>query len=318
MRSQEQKLLDLLSNHNVTFFIPPYQRNYEWDEAQVSAFWDDVLAVYRNYLFFQGKLKAHQMAERDLTKPIDWGIAQFSVVTVELETKNPWENPQEIFESMNSLGKPLSLSDLVRNYLLMGKNAADQEKLYREYWLDIEKSVPGNIHDFVRDFIQLRTGRAQKKATQNNAKELYRVFKDYVKLKDVKSEGMLADLSRMAPLYAAVVSGKWPGHDGVRGEFVFARASRGMPKGRAVRFRTIRNSRRVPDLHRPSADFGTCRRGQQGVSRTCEAFRRFGKCYRQTPPNVRNFGEAAIQPADSIEPGIENLSGRSQLLQFRL
>lgn len=37
--------------------------------------------------FFQGKLKAHQMAERDLTKPIDWGIAQFSVVTVELETK---------------------------------------------------------------------------------------------------------------------------------------------------------------------------------------------------------------------------------------
>lgn len=328
MRSQEQKLLDLLSNHNVTFFIPPYQRNYEWDEAQVTAFWDDVLAVYRknrdgrktehffgtltyfqsecvfgqptqlvlidgqqrvtttmlfllamrdllederkkgvidglylkndkvsgendeykiklkqvesdwpayknlvlgktlppaerfaavyrNYRFFQGKLKAHQMAESDLTKLIDWGIAQFSVVTVELETKNPWENPQEIFESMNSLGKPLSLSDLVRNYLLMGKNAADQEKLYREYWLDIEKSVPGNIHDFVRDFIQLRTGRAQKKATRNNAKELYRVFKDYVKLKDVKSEAMLADLSRMAPLYAAVVSGKWPGHDGV-------------------------------------------------------------------------------------------------------
>lgn len=88
MRSQEQKLLDLLSNHNVTFFIPPYQRNYEWDEAQVTAFWNDVLAVYRNYRFFQGKLKAHQMAESDLTKLIDWGIAQFSVVTVELETEN--------------------------------------------------------------------------------------------------------------------------------------------------------------------------------------------------------------------------------------
>ena len=58
MRSQEQKLLDLLSNHNVTFFIPPYQRNYEWDEAQVSAFWDDVLAVYRNYLFFSGQAES--------------------------------------------------------------------------------------------------------------------------------------------------------------------------------------------------------------------------------------------------------------------
>lgn len=328
MRSQEQKLLELLSNHNVTFFIPPYQRNYEWDEAQCTAFWDDVLAayrknrdgrktehffgtltyfqsesvfgqptqlvlidgqqrvtttmlfllamrdllrderqkdvidgmylkndkvtgendeykiklkqvesdwpayknlvlgkalppaerlsaVYRNYLFFRGKLKASQMAVTDLTKLIDWGIAQFSVVTVELETKNSWENPQEIFESMNSLGKPLSLSDLVRNYLLMGKNAADQEKLYRDFWLGIERSVPGYIHDFVRDFIQLRTKRAQKQATQNNAKELYRIFKDYAKVNDLKSEAMLADLSRMAPLYAAVVSGKWPGHEGV-------------------------------------------------------------------------------------------------------
>ena len=47
MRSQEQKLLELLSNYSVTFFIPPYQRNYEWDESQCAAFWDDVLATYK-------------------------------------------------------------------------------------------------------------------------------------------------------------------------------------------------------------------------------------------------------------------------------
>lgn len=47
MRSQEQKLLDLLSSHSVTFFIPPYQRNYDWDESQCEAFWDDVLATYK-------------------------------------------------------------------------------------------------------------------------------------------------------------------------------------------------------------------------------------------------------------------------------
>ncbi len=326
MRSQEQKLLELLSNYSVTFFIPPYQRNYEWDESQCSAFWDDVLdtykknrnggnktehffgtltyfqsnpvfgqptqlvlidgqqrvtttmlfllairdllddsrakdiingtylkndkvsgeneeykiklkqvesdwpaykklvlgqkpesgevfaAVYRNYRFFRSKLNAHKMADSDLTKLIDWGLAQFSVVTVELETKNPWENPQEIFESMNSLGKPLSLSDLVRNYLLMGKEASEQDRLYKSFWLEIEKAIPGNIHNFVRDFIQLRTGKAQKKATQNNAKDLYRVFKDYVKGKDLASEEVLADFSRLAPLYAAIVSGTMPGH----------------------------------------------------------------------------------------------------------
>ena len=38
----ERKLLDVLSNNDVTFFIPPYQRNYEWTEEQCSVFWDDI------------------------------------------------------------------------------------------------------------------------------------------------------------------------------------------------------------------------------------------------------------------------------------
>ncbi len=341
MRSQEQKLLDLLSSHSVTFFIPPYQRNYDWDESQCEAFWDDVLAtykknmagnktehffgtltyfqsdpifgqpaqlvlidgqqrvtttmlfllamrdlldddnakefinrsylkndrvsgeseeykiklkqvetdwpsykklvlgqrpenrdfgakVYQNYNFFRKKLNAHKMAAPDLTKLIDWGLSQFSVVTVELEVKNPWENPQEIFESMNSLGKPLSLSDLVRNYLLMGKNANEQDRLYRNFWLEIENAIPGNIPHFVRDFIQLRTARAQKKATQNNAKDLYRVFKEYVKGKDIKAEDILSDFSRLSPLYAAIISGKMPGHADIEaklGDLLMVQAS---------------------------------------------------------------------------------------------
>ncbi len=325
MRSQEQKLLELLSNYSVTFFIPPYQRNYTWDESQCAAFWDDVLstykknkagdkaehflgtltyfqsdsvfgqptqlvlidgqqrvtttmlfllamrdllddarakelinssylkndkvsgendeykiklkqvecdwpaykklvlgkklepremaaAVYRNYRFFKGKLNAHKMADPDLTRLIDWGIAKLSVVTVELEPKNPWENPQEIFESMNSLGKPLTLSDLVRNYPLMGKNAGEQEQLYKNFWLEIEHAIPENIHHFIRDFIQLRTGRAQKKATPNNAKELYRVFKEYVKGRNISPEEILSDFARLAPLYATIIYGKMPGH----------------------------------------------------------------------------------------------------------
>ena len=65
----------------------------------------------------------------DLNELISQGIDKFSVVTVELQPeKNIWENPQEIFESMNSLGKPLSLADLVRNYLLLGKTADIQTK----------------------------------------------------------------------------------------------------------------------------------------------------------------------------------------------
>lgn len=57
---------------------------------------------------------------------------------------------------MNSLRKPLSLGDLVRNYLLMGKNADVQDELYKDYWLHIEKTLPERVSDFIRDFMQLK------------------------------------------------------------------------------------------------------------------------------------------------------------------
>ncbi len=74
-------------------------------------------AVARNYQTFHNKLLKAENDGTDLEKLIEKGLSKFSVITIELEpAKNVWENPQEIFESMNSLGKPLSLADLVRNY----------------------------------------------------------------------------------------------------------------------------------------------------------------------------------------------------------
>ena len=46
MIPQEIKLLQMLSNHNVTFFIPPYQRNYEWTDEQCQVFLEDVRKTY--------------------------------------------------------------------------------------------------------------------------------------------------------------------------------------------------------------------------------------------------------------------------------
>lgn len=45
MKPIEQHLLSMLSNKDVTFFIPPYQRNYEWTESQCEIFFDDILKV---------------------------------------------------------------------------------------------------------------------------------------------------------------------------------------------------------------------------------------------------------------------------------
>lgn len=46
MVPSEMKLLDMLSNNDVTFFVPPYQRNYEWTTEQCEAFFDDVVKTY--------------------------------------------------------------------------------------------------------------------------------------------------------------------------------------------------------------------------------------------------------------------------------
>lgn len=134
-------------------------------------------AVFQNYEFFRRSLEnLSEDMRRDL---LEKGLAKFSIIAIQLEPdRNPWENPQEIFESMNSLGKPLSLADLVRNYLLMGKSSDAQTQLYNQYWLNLEKRLPGRLSEFIRDWMQADQHKSQKVARENNFKELYGVFKE--------------------------------------------------------------------------------------------------------------------------------------------
>lgn len=325
MRAQEYHLLQLLSNHDVTFFIPPYQRNYEWDIEQCKVFYQDIkkttLAnldnkkvehffgtivyvqdeavfgqpdkliltdgqqritttmlflmairdvindekykhmidnkylknnntteetgykiklkqvetdwevyrnlilglelnqndiksdIYKNYKYFLDRLSVLKKSnELRLERLISHGIDKFSIVTIQLEpVKNSWENPQEIFESMNSLGKPLSLADLVRNYLLLGKDASEQENLYRNYWLAMEKMLPGKISDFIRDYMQYEAAKDYKKATARNYKELYSNFKSLFGNKETYA--LLNRLKSFAKYYSYIVLGASSGNN---------------------------------------------------------------------------------------------------------
>lgn len=119
--------------------------------------------------------------EMDLTNLIEMGLGKLSVVTIQLEPElNPWENPQEVFESMNSLGKPLSLADLVRNWLLMGKPAEEQEMLYRTWWLAMEHglSADGQLSNFIRDFMHSSHVRRSKRQQTPTTRSFTRSSKD--------------------------------------------------------------------------------------------------------------------------------------------
>lgn len=142
-------------------------------------------AVYRNYQLFKKELRA--LTEEEKWNLLQYGLTKFSIIAIQLQPdKNPWENPQEIFESMNSLGKPLSLADLVRNYLLMGKSSKEQATLYSQYWLQLERLLPGRLSGFIRDWMQADQHRSFKVANENNYKELYAQFKEIVQGRSVE------------------------------------------------------------------------------------------------------------------------------------
>lgn len=298
MKADPSNLLNSLSNNDATFFIPPYQRNYEWKESTCAVFFDDIkkvadnnaagiraehffgsivyvveesgfgvpakyvltdgqqritttmlllmalrdsvedehyketiqtkyvqnkntaddsefkiklkqvetdweayrllalnhevpenlrtTSVYRNYSFFKRILEPLSQTERKSL--LEHGLSKFQIIAIQLEpTSNPWENPQEIFESMNSLGQPLSLADLVRNYLLMGKSSQDQTNLYNEYWLKLEKKLPGRLSEFIRDWMQADQHKFFKVAKESNFKELYGNFKELVFGRDLET-----------------------------------------------------------------------------------------------------------------------------------
>ena len=68
------------------------------------------------------------------------------------------DNPQVIFESLNSTGLELTDVDLIRNYLLMNCKAKEQEQLYKDYWLKIEKLLDKDFLQFIRDYLSFKNG----------------------------------------------------------------------------------------------------------------------------------------------------------------
>ena len=91
--------------------------------------------VYKNYVIFKNLIDDSINKGFELNDILN-GIKKLEVVEIILD-KLQGDDPQKIFESINSTGLELSLADLIRNYLLM--DDINQEELYEEYWIEIEK-----------------------------------------------------------------------------------------------------------------------------------------------------------------------------------
>lgn len=126
---------------------------------------------------------------KDDLVPICRGLAKLVVVDIALSRDS--DNPQLIFESMNSTGKELSQADLIRNFILMGLEPELQTHLYEEYWRPMEQDFGQEAYStqfdgFMRHYLTVRTGDIPRE------RDVYEAFKDYSRTTPVRDAGIEA------------------------------------------------------------------------------------------------------------------------------
>ena len=134
------------------------------------------------------------------------GIFKLSLVSISLDKDS--DNPQMIFESMNSTGKDLSQTDLLRNYLLMDLTPEKQTRLYKTYWKSMEELFGEDIYKndvnkfdyFIRDFLTLKSDTGYICKINN----VYENFKRYYLDNNCEKFAVLKDLFTYAKYYACI------------------------------------------------------------------------------------------------------------------
>jgi len=117
------------------------------------------------------------------------------------------EDPQIIFETLNSLGKPLTLSDLVRNFVLLNMDSVNQENVYEKIWHpQIESILNDNTSDFFRDYLQYKTISSIKAVSDNNTKEIYQLFKSFVENEFDNHKDFITDIVKYVIWYKWIIS----------------------------------------------------------------------------------------------------------------
>ncbi|MCP4397817.1 MAG: DUF262 domain-containing protein, partial [bacterium] len=126
---------------------------------------------------------------------------------VEISLNRAWDNPQRIFESLNSTGLDLSQGDLIRNYILMGLPPKQQRQMYNKYWMPIEnytterKTSKLMVSDFMRHYLTFKF----RSIPPQNA--VYETFKKVFPFTDAETlEHILIDIRKYASFFQKLLN----------------------------------------------------------------------------------------------------------------
>ena len=160
--------------------------------------------ILENFRFFEEQIRKL----KGNLRPLCQGISKLVMVDIVLDRTQ--DNPQLIFESMNSTGKELTQADLIRNFVLMGLKPDHQTTLYETHWRPMEEKFGqqgyvDHFDKFMRHYLTVRTGEIP------NIRAVYEAFKEYSRRKDVENRGiddLVADIHKMAGYYCAMALGQ--------------------------------------------------------------------------------------------------------------
>jgi Protein of unknown function (DUF1524) len=161
------------------------------------------LRVTENFGLFRSWVAA---CKDDLT-PVCKGLAKLIVVDIALNRDQ--DNPQLIFESMNSTGRELSQADLIRNFILMGLEPKLQTRLYEQFWRPMEvafgqEAYGTHFDGFMRHYLTVKTGEIP------NVGEVYEAFKAHARTPDAANAGvetLVKDIRDFARYFCAMALG---------------------------------------------------------------------------------------------------------------
>lgn len=162
---------------------------------------DHVLSLHidENFSWFRSRL--NQLPE-DKYEALWKGLRKLSIIEIKLDAN---DNPQRIFETMNSTGLDLREYDKIRNYILMGLDSNRQNFLYKKYWRATEcmfaqKDYEKHFDNFVQYYLVLHL-----KKLQRTAKDVYKTFKKLPSNSYQEKECILADMYKYAIYFSRIV-----------------------------------------------------------------------------------------------------------------
>lgn len=200
----ELYLVNKFSKRDIKLKLLPPEENLNILNKILEENWEELedyqdRNIVKNYKFFKEIISNYSNEE------IEYLLAGLDkIIYVDIALEKDKDDPQKIFESLNSTGLDLSQGDLIRNYILMDLEREKQNLIYKNLWLPIENNckislgneIKNYVSDFIRDYLTLKNGKIPSKP---------KVFEEFKEFYDKNNDEQLEDIKNFSEEYSHII-----------------------------------------------------------------------------------------------------------------